>query len=99
MSVETLFAEYRAKPVRAARVTAENAEELGKLAGIDFRPETDDEEMWFGVRVGDRYTQGISFGDWISEAVKPGQWFIYWGDDDEADEDSEFSQFSDLFEV
>ena len=99
MSMETLFEEYRAKPIRAVRVTAENAEELSKLAGIEFRPETDEEEMRFGVRVGDRYTQGISFGDWISEAVKPGLWVVYWGDEREDDPFSEFSRFSDVFEV
>lgn len=99
MSVSTLFEEYRAKPIRAARVTAENAEELATLAGIDFRPETDEEEMWFGVRVGDNYRQGINFGDWISEAVKPGLWVIYWGDEPVDDPDSEFSRFSDMFDV
>jgi hypothetical protein len=98
MTAYDLFTEHQAKSVRAVQVTEANAQALGTLPGIIFMPETATDEMWFGVRVGDLHTQGISFGDWVSESAVSGQWIVYWGDDEDADEFSDFSRFTDVFE-
>jgi hypothetical protein len=52
--------------------------------------------MSFFLQIEDRYRQGISFGDWIIETPKPGQWTIGWDYNDVPDD---FPTFSDVYEL
>jgi hypothetical protein len=97
MTAYDLFTEHQAKPVRAVQVTEENLRVLGTLPGINYRPETDYEEMWFGVSITEGYVQGIEVGDWILESAARGEWIVYWGDEQELDVFSDFPRFTDVF--
>lgn len=80
-----LFRTYRARPVRAIQLTAENAAVLGELPGLRYEPETDEAEMLFGVQIDERHSIGIELGDWIIGTETEGLWSIASGAPEETD--------------
>lgn len=73
-SAEDLLRSYTSRPVRAVQLTAENAEALGTLDGIEYSPETDTDERSFLIQLEENYREGLEFGDWIIESAVPGRW-------------------------